>query len=53
MAMVVAQLADRSLSIPEIHSSNPNFGKFYLPIVHLNGKDENKEKEVGIGPSFF
>ena len=53
MAVVVAQLVDRSLPIPEIRSSNPNFGKFYLPIVHLNGKDENKEKEVGIGPSFF
>ena len=25
--------------------------KFYLPIVHLNRKDENKEKVAGNGPS--
>ena len=53
MAVVVAQLTERSLPIPEIRGSNPNFRKFYLPIVHLNGKDENREKEARIGPSFF
>ena len=26
--------------------------KFYLPILHLNRKDENKEKEARNGPSF-
>ena len=50
-AEVVAQLVVRSLPIPEIQGSNPNIGKFYLPIVHLNRKDENKEKEAGNGPS--
>ena len=26
--------------------------KIYIPIVYLNRKDENKEKEAGNGPSF-
>ena len=49
--MVVAQLVERWLTTPEIHGSNLNIGKFYLPIVNLNRKDENKEKEAGNGPS--
>ena len=31
----------------------PTSSKFYLPIVHLNRKDKNKEKEVGKGPTCF
>ena len=46
--VVVAQLVERSLPTPEIHSSNPNIGKLYLSMVHW--KDENKEKEAGNGP---
>ena len=30
----------------------PKLAKFYLPIVRLNKKDKNKEKEAGNGPSF-
>ena len=48
LAVVVAQLVERSLPTPEIRGSNPNFGKLYLPIV--NRKDKNKEKEAGNGP---
>ena len=29
----------------------PASAKFYLPIVHLNRKDQNKEKEAVNGPS--
>ena len=50
-AVVVAQLVKRLLPTPEIRGSNPNIGKFYLPIVNLNRKDENKEKVAGNGPS--
>ena len=51
MAVGVAQLLERPLLWPEIRSSNPNIGKFYLPIVHLNINFKNKEKEAGNGPS--
>ena len=49
-AVVVAQLVERSLPTPEIRGSNPNIGKLYLPIVHWNWKDENRENEAGNGP---
>ena len=39
-AVVVAQLVEQSLPTPEISGSNPNIGKFYLPIVHRNRKEE-------------
>ena len=29
----------------------PSTAKFYLPILHLNRKDKNKEKEARNGPS--
>ena len=48
---MVAQLVERSVLTPEIRGSNPNIGKSYLPIVHLNRKDEIEEKEAGNGPS--
>ena len=52
-AVVVAQLAERSLPTPEIHGSNPDIGnisivKFICQL--LSRKDENKEKEAGKGP---
>ena len=34
MAVVVAQLVERSLPTSEIRGLNPNIGKLYLPIVH-------------------
>ena len=49
--VVVAQLVERSLPTTEIYGLNPNIGKFYLPIAHLNRKGENKVKEAGTGPS--
>ena len=54
--VVVAQLAERSLMIPEDPGSNPVIGNFYLNIYLLLTvcrKDENKEKEAGNGDSFF
>ena len=52
---MVAQLVDWSLMAPEIHSLNPNgaLENFQLLFVHLNRKDENKEKQAENGPSFF
>ena len=52
-AVVVAQLVERSLLIPEVRGSNPVIGKKLLNICLLSTvywKDENKEKEAGIGP---
>ena len=52
-AVVVAQLAERSLLTPEIHSSNPNIGNenFQTYICQLlSREDKNKEKEAGNGP---
>ena len=51
----MAQLVERSLLMPEVHSSNPVIGKnlFILNICLLSTvylKDENKEKEPGNGP---
>ena len=47
-AVVVAQLVERLLPIPEIRGSNPVNGKFYLLSAIL--KSKNKEKEAGNGP---
>ena len=48
VAVVVAQLAERSLPIPEVRGSNPDTGKFlkniYLLSTVLHWKDENKRK---------
>ena len=54
-AVVVAQLVERLLPIPEVRGSNPVIGN-NLYIEHLFiycqlcWKDENKEKEAGYGP---
>ena len=51
--VVVAQLAERSPTIPEDPGSNPVIGNFYLNIYLLLTvcrKDENKEKEAENGP---
>ena len=55
LAVVVAQLVERSLPIPEARGSNPVIGKnvLILNICLLSTvywKDENKEKEAGDGP---
>ena len=48
--VVVAQLVERrQRSAVQI----PTSAKFYLPIVRINRKEENKEKEAGNGPSFY
>ena len=56
-AVVVAQLVEQLLPIPEVCSSNPVIGKklFVLNICLLSTgywKDENKEKEARNGPFF-
>ena len=53
-SVVVAQLEERSLPIPEVCGSNPVIGKklFLLNICLLSRKYENKEKEAGDGPFF-
>ena len=48
--MVVAQLVELSLPIPEIHGSNPAIGNIIY--YQQYWKDENKEKEAGHGPNF-
>ena len=49
--MVVAQLLERSLPIPEVRILNPAIGKKYIEHFTVNciEKDENKEKEAGNG----
>ena len=51
-AVVVAQLAERSLPTPEIRGSNPDIGNISNVFICqlLSRKDENKEKEAGNGP---
>ena len=54
-AVVVVQLVERLLPIPEVRGSNSDIGinLFILNICLLStvfGKDENKEKEAGDGP---
>ena len=44
-AVVVAQLVEQSLLIPEVRSSNPVTGKIYIEHWLLYCKDENKEKK--------
>ena len=55
MAVVVAQLVERSLLIPEVRGSNPVIGKIYWIFVYcqLYWKDENKGKEAGNCPFFL
>ena len=53
--VVVAQLVEQSLPIPEIRGLNPVIDKnlYILNICllsHVSWKDENKEKEAGNGP---
>ena len=52
-AVVVAQLAGRSLLIPEDLGSNPAIGNFYwtyLPLTVCRKDETKKEKEVTNGP---
>ena len=51
-AVVVAQLVERLLQTPEIHGSNPNFGKIVSTNCTIKArKDKNKEKDAGNSPS--
>ena len=51
-AVVVVQLAKRSLPTPEICGSNPDFGNISNIFICqlLSRKGENREKEAGNGP---
>ena len=50
-AVVVAQLAERSLPIPEIHGLNPIIHKVFSNVLICQfRKDQNKGKESGTGP---
>ena len=53
-ALVVAQLVEQSLPIPEVCGSNPIIGKnlYWTFYCQLYWKYENKEKEAGKGPIF-
>ena len=55
--VVVAQLVERSLPIPEVRGSNPVIGKKLLTIIVYCQlcieKTKNKEKEAGNGPFFL
>ena len=50
--MVVAQLVERSLLIPEVHGSNPVIGKIYIKHFTVNciEKTKIKKKQAGNGP---
>ena len=52
--MVVAQLVERSLRIPEVRGSNPVIGQLFIlnicSLSTLYWKDKNKEKEAVDGP---
>ena len=55
MAVVVAQLVEWSLPIPEVRGSNPVIGKtFYIEHLFTVNcvKDENKEKRPGMAHFF-
>ena len=51
-AVVVAQLVQRSLPIPEIRGSNPDIGKILSTYCTIEKTIINK-KEAGNGPSFY
>ena len=51
LAVVVAQLVERSLPTPEICGSNPDIGKILSTNCPIE-KHKYKEKENGNGPSF-
>ena len=52
--MVVAQLIEQLLPIPEVHGLNPVIGKILLKfniclLSNVYWKDENKKKRPGMG----
>ena len=51
--VVVAQLVEQSLAIPEVRGSNPVIGKIYIEhlfTVNCIEKTKIKKKEAGNGP---
>ena len=56
--VVVAQLVERLLPIPEVRGSNPVIGKKIIYLLNIcllstvYWKDETKEREAGNGPFF-
>ena len=54
VVVVVAQMVERSLPTSEVSGLNPVIGKLLSTNCTIkNGKDKNKEKEAGNGPSFI
>ena len=47
----MAQLVEQLLPTPRSAVQIPTSAIFYLPIVHLNREDKNREKEAGNGSS--
>ena len=55
-AVVVAQLVDRSLAIPEVRGSNPVIGKIYIEhlfTVNCIAKTKIKKKRPGMAHFFI
>ena len=54
LVVVVAQLVERSLPTSEVSGSNPDISELLSTNCTIkNGKDKNKEKEAGNGPSLI
>ena len=51
-AVVVAQLEEPSLPIPDVHGSNPVIGKIYIEHFLSVLKRQKSRKEAGTGPFF-
>ena len=52
MAVVVAQLVERSFPTPEIHATNPDISEILSTNCPTEKIRKIKEKEAGSGPSF-
>ena len=50
LAVVVAQLVEQSLLIPEVHGSNPVIHKIYIEHLFTVNCIENRETEACNGP---
>ena len=53
MAVVVAQLAECALAIPEVRGSNPAIGKIYNELIFLLTVEKTKTKKKGLRMAHF
>ena len=55
LAVVMAQLVERSLPTPEVRGSNLVIGTllYYLYAINCIGNSKNEEKEAGNGPVYI